>query len=258
VPELKVIRSRDNAQVKRWAKLARDGRYRRAEGRAIIEGPHLLAALLDRGLKPVEVLATEEALAKREIAALLTKGQILPVPLAASAFNAIADTETPQGLAAEIEIPQAKPTQGDCIFLEGVQDAGNVGAILRSAAAFGVSTVVLDRACADPWSPKVLRSAMGGHFVLSIRQVVELADEVEAFPGEVLCTAPAGGVQLRDSKLLYPVGWLFGSEGMGVSPALQAKAKGRVTIPLAPTSESLNVAAAAAICLYEAWRRRTP
>lgn len=137
------------------------------------------------------------------------------------------------------------------MFLEGVQDSGNVGAILRTAAAFGISAVVLDRACADPWSPKVLRAGMGGHFSLSIQQVPDLKAALERFKGQVVCTVATGGVSLKDANLSHPLGWIFGSEGKGVSEALQELASVRVTIPTATGTQSLNVAAAAAVCLYE-------
>ena len=247
-----LIRSKDNAQVKRWAKLARDGRYRRSEGRALIEGPHLLAALLEHGLKAQALIATEEAVDRKEISDLIRQSRLIPTLLTKSLFESIADAETPQGLAAEIEIPKPKATEGDHVFLEGVQDAGNVGAILRTAAAFGVSTVVLDRACADPWSPKVLRAAMGGHFALSIRQTSGLDAELEGFRGQVVCTVSTGGVPLKDARFSHPLGWIFGSEGKGASEAVQELSDVLVTISLAPGAESLNVAAAAAICLHRA------
>ena len=244
-----IIRSRDNARVKRWAKLARDGRLRRTERRVMIEGPHLLAAALAAGIKPVAVLATEAALAKPEIAALARE----PVVLSGVAFGAIADADTPPGIAAEIALPELR-RDGPSVFLEGVQDAGNVGGIIRSAAAFGAGEVVVDRHCADPWSPKVLRAGQGGHFALQITQVESLDPVLESFAGRVLCTVPSGGQPLREADLSAPLGWLFGAEGAGVSPELQARAAARITIPLAEGSESLHVAAAAAICLYAAFR----
>lgn len=248
------LRSRDNPQVKRWAKLARESRLRRAEGRALIEGPHLLDALLASGLAPVAVLATQAAMADAEIASLVRRSGLAPVMLSESAFKAISDTETPQGLAAEIAIPSVR-REGAWVFLEGVQDAGNVGAIVRSAAAFGAGAVIVDRACADPWSPKVLRAGMGGHFVLQVQQVDALAATLEGFPGRLICTVARGGTPLREADLSGRPGWIFGSEARGVSSAVAAMAHTRVTIPLASGSESLNVAAAAAVCLYEAFSR---
>src|SRR5262249_6640150 len=135
---LTTIRSRDNPQVKRWAKLAQDSRYRRSESRALIEGPHLVAAALQYGFKPRALIATEEALRKNEIRQLASA----PIIVSAKVFEVISDAETPQGVAAEIDIPPSVAKPGDHVFLEGVQDAGNVGAILRTAAAFGIATVV--------------------------------------------------------------------------------------------------------------------
>ncbi len=249
---MSVIGSRDNPRVKRWAKLARESRLRRAEGRALIEGPHLVQACLLRKLPLVAVMATEQAMADPEISALVVRSGKDPVLLSESAFKAIADTETPQGLAAEIPIPSIR-REGAWVFLEGVQDAGNVGTLVRSAAAFGAGAVILDRGCADPWSPKVLRAGMGGHFLLQVLQVDELASALESFPGRLICTVSRGGQPLRKADLSGKIGWVFGSEARGVSPQIAEKAALRVTIPV--EMESLNVAAAAAICLYEAFSR---
>lgn len=236
--------------MKRWARLTRDGRFRRREGRCLIEGPHLLGALLEGKLKPAGVLVTEEGLSDREIVNLVEKTGSSAVILSASVFRSIVDAENLPGIAAEIAIPEKAPdTKGDCVFLEGVQDAGNVGAIIRSAAAFGIQTLYLGKGNADAWSPKVLRAGMGGHFVLSIR-------ESENFHGKLICTAPRGGKPLKDADLSGPLCWVFGGEGKGVSRELQERAELRVTIPIAERTESLNVAAAAAICLYEAFSRR--
>ncbi len=141
------------------------------------------------------------------------------------------------------------------VFLEGIQDPGNVGAILRSAAAFGVQQVVLDPGCADPWSPRALRAGMGGHFALQIAETRDLAREIDAFKGTVACTVPRGGVALGDSPFERSWAWIFGAEGRGLSEETIRRADLRVTIPMAAGTESLNVAAAAAICLYEAFSR---
>jgi RNA methyltransferase, TrmH family len=251
---MSVLRSRDNPRVRRWAKLARDGSLRRKEGRAIIEGPHLVAEVLAAGLQPLAMLASESGLERDEIRELTKKFQ--PVVLGDSAFRSIADADNPPGVAAEIAIPEAKlQSSRHCVFLEGVQDPANVGAILRSAAAFGVGEVVLDRACADAWSPKALRAGMGGHFRLHIRSAERLEEALQHFDGKVVCAVARGGVQLREADLRGRLGWIFGGEGQGVSEAIARRANLQVTIQMAPDSESLNVAAAAAICLYQAFSR---
>ena len=247
------IRSRDNAQVKRWAKLARDSRLRRAERRLLIEGPHLVAAALDAGIAPIVLLATERALATAEIGALVRRSPVAPTVLSPTAFAAIADARTPQGIAAEIALPDMR-RDGARLFLERVQDAGNVGTIIRTAAAFGAGEVVLDRQCADPWSPKVLRAGQGGHFAVGVRQVDDLPAAIGTFGGRLLCTVAHGGRPIREVALGGPLGWAFGAEGAGLSAAVLALAAEKVTVPIARGAESLNVAATAAICLYEASR----
>jgi TrmH family RNA methyltransferase len=231
----------------------RDGRLRRAERRVVVEGPHLVAAALAAGLKPIAMLGTEAALAKPEVASLVRQSRLTPVVLSPAVFGAIADAETPPGIAAEIAIPELS-RDGSAVFLEGVQDAGNVGAIIRSAAAFGAGTLIVDRQCADPWSPKVLRAGMGGHFAIGILQVDDLGAAVAAFGGRTICTVVHGGRPLRDADLSGRIAWAFGAEGAGLSPGLLARAAERITIPMAG-GESLNVAAAAAICLYEGFSR---
>jgi TrmH family RNA methyltransferase len=155
-----VLSSKDNPKVRHWRKLAEDPRYRRAQGRALIEGPHLLQAALQHGRKPLNVLATETGVADPEIGKLLQHNAIRPVLVTETVLRSVADAESPQGVAAEIEIPAPGGKQPvPAVFLEGVQDPANVGAILRTAAAFGVRRVVLDQACADPWSPKEIGRA---------------------------------------------------------------------------------------------------
>ncbi len=247
-----MISSRDNARVKRWAKLARDSRLRREARRALVEGPHLVAEALQAGIEPVAILVSESGLAEDEIRKLTEKRE--HVLLSDAVFRAIADADTPPGIAAEIPLP-ALEAKGDCVFLEGVQDPSNVGAIIRSAAAFGAGAVVLDRACADAWSPKALRAGMGGHFKTGVRHVQGLEEELEKFPGTLLCTVAHGGRGLREARLEGRLGWIFGAEGRGLSEAILQRVSLKLTIPMGPANESLNVAAAAAICLYEAFSR---
>lgn len=236
-------------------KLATDAALRRSEKRMLVEGPHLVAEALAAGLEPLALIVSEQGLQHQEVRRLAAGRK--PVVLADRVFSAVAEAETPPGIAAEIAIPHgsadpAKPT----VFLEGVQDPGNVGGILRSAAAFGVGEVVLDRACADPWSPKVLRAGMGGHFRTAVRQASDLERELEAFAGTTVCAVASGGWPLVNAPLEGRLGWIFGSEGKGVSEPLARRAAKRVTIPMASGTQSINVAAAAAICLYEAFNRR--
>lgn len=237
--------------MRRWRALALDAGERRREQRAVIEGTHLIAACLDAGHALSALVLSETGARRKEIGALVKRVGLEPVVLADHVFSLVADTESPSGILAEIPIPErAQPGGGGTVFLEAVQDAGNVGAILRSAAAFGLGRAVLGRGCADAWSPKVLRAAMGAHFQMRIEADADLAGVLEAFKGTLACTVPRGGIALSRAKLERQMGWLFGAEGQGLSAGLIGKAALKVTIPMAAGTESLNVAAAAAICFY--------
>jgi TrmH family RNA methyltransferase len=137
------------------------------------------------------------------------------------------------------------------VVLDRVQDAGNVGSILRSAAALGVRQVLARKGTAALWSPKVLRAGMGAHFALNL---VEQLDEI-ALDVPLVATSSHGGEDLRRAALPSPCAWVFGHEGQGVDPALMARCALTVRIPQPGGEESLNVAAAAAICLYESVSR---
>ena len=255
---MKKLGSRENPEVRRWQKLVRDGRVRRREARAIIEGPHLVEAYRERHGAPIALLVSEHGLERDEIAGIVARSGIAPIILSDSLFRSIADTEMPAGIAAEIVIPDARTDLGDsptCLFLEGIQDMGNIGTILRSAAAFGVLDVVLAKGCADPWAPKALRAAMGAHFSLRILQTHDLAAAMERFAGQTVCTTPHSGTALDKLDLRGRIGWIFGAEGQGVSDAIAARAALSAMIPMESGAESLNVGAAVAICLYERLRQ---
>ena len=254
---MSVLRSRDNPRVRRWRTLAHDARARRAERRALIEGVHLIEAYLDSGARPEALLVSASGGTKEEIVGLARRAAMEPITLADALFRWVADTASPVGLAAEIALPPvaAVARAQQAVFLDGVQDAGNVGAILRSAAAFGVDTAVLGLGCADPWSPKVLRAAMGGHFALRIAEVPDLAAALSEFRGTLVCAATSRGMPPDTLDLRGSLGWILGAEGQGVSPAVAVRATARASVPLAAGVESLNVAAAAAILFYERARQ---
>lgn len=253
-----VIRSRENPRVKAWMKLADEPRERRRRGLALIEGIHLVETCLQQGRRPASLIVSESAAAKDEIARLVDQSGVTPAILSDAIFDRISDAETPSGIAAEIEIPQAPvdlAASAGCVFLEGLQDAGNVGTIVRSAAAFGIPDVIVGRGCADPWSPKALRAGMGGHFFVRIAPSASLAADVKRFGGAVICTAAHGGIPLDRVDLEGRVGWIFGSEAAGVSGSVASSATLTATIETPGSAESLNVAASAAICFYERQRQ---
>jgi len=252
------LSSRDNARARRWHALARDARLRAREGSALLEGAHLLDAYLQAGGRPLAVLVSESGESSGEIAGLVRRAGLAPVRVSDALLRWIADARAPAGLAAEIALPQPRAAIAaarHAVFLDAIQDAGNVGAILRSAAAFGADTAVLGPGCADAWSPKTLRAGMGGHFALRVLEVADLPAALREFPGRLVCAVAAGGEAPASLELGRTLGWILGAEGQGVSQAAAALAAARASIPLAPGAESLNVAAAAAVLLYERWRQ---
>ncbi len=255
---MSVITSRDNPRVRRWRALARDGRDRRKQGRAMIEGENLILAYLQSGRTVENLILSKTGSNRSDFIALAKQSGASPTVVADTVFRSIADANTPAGIAAEIAIPSAAQdlkTVPCCVFLEGVQDAGNVGAILRNAAAFDIRHVVLGKGCADAWSPKVLRAAAGAHFSMAVTEGADLAAAMDAFGGRIACTVPRGGIAVSRADLAGRVGWIFGAEGQGVSEALAARAALKVTVPMPGDAESLNVASAAVILFYEFSKR---
>jgi TrmH family RNA methyltransferase len=142
------------------------------------------------------------------------------------------------------------------LLLEDIQDPGNLGSILRSSAAAGCDAVFLSRGCADAWSPKVLRAGMGGHFVLSIKESADLLEVATQFTGKILAASLRADKSLYESNLRGKLAFVIGNEGAGLSQALLDAAQQHFIIPMPGKVESLNAAAAAAVCLFEAVRQR--
>jgi TrmH family RNA methyltransferase len=242
---MKVITSRDNALVKRLhAMAASTSQQRRAEF-VLAEGIHLASAFLDTGGVPHHCVVSESALDDAEAQAVLRRIDDQRVTMLPDAlFKQVSTVVTGVGLLLLLdrETPvMADVIEHDCIVLDGLQDAGNVGSILRSAAAAGIRDVFCVTGTAYVWSSKVLRSGMGAHWHL--RVPVALTD--------------SHGAQAIDTlDLSGPHAWVFGNEGAGVSQAWRDASHVRVTIPQPGGMESLNVAAAAAICLFEQGRQR--
>jgi len=256
---MKTIASRDNPTLKSLRALLTDTRKQRASGQAVLEGPHLLAAALDHEIRPDLVVVCEGARSNSEVTGLLARlGKVETLCVPDPLFRSLSELAAPVGILARIAVPPA-PTfmpDGDCLLLDAVQDAGNVGTLLRTAAAAGVRDVLLGPGCAGAWSPRVLRAAQGAHFGLCIREQADLAGFLKHYSGNPVATVARDGASLYALDLRQPVAWLFGNEGAGLAPELVALAKRRSTIPLAAGSESLNVAAAAAVCLFEMRRQR--
>lgn len=258
---MKRIVSRDNAHFRELKRLCQSGRERRKEGRIVLDGMHLVESYFERFGAPEHIVVSESGLARAEIAEFIEsrRGAAIIV-LADALFAELATVDTPSGILALAPLPRAEygPDQaGDAVLLDGVQDPGNLGSILRSAAAAGFRHALLSPDCAQAWSPKTLRAAMGAHFLLDIHENADLAGFLGSYRGLSLATALDAAEDLYALDLRDPVAWVFGSEGQGVRPEIAALAQRRVRIPMPGKSESLNVGAAAAVCLFECVRQRS-
>lgn len=243
------IHSRENPFVKDLRRLAQDTTVYRKQGRIWLEGDHLCRAALARGLYPSIAVYSESfwPLAQVEWAQEATKIIVLSEAL----FADISGLESPARMGFILDMPETlrlKPGVGT-VVLDRVQDAGNVGSILRSASAFGFRQVVAIKGSAALWSPKVLRAGMGAHFALDLIEGVG-EDDLNALHLPMLVTSSHAGEFLHRATLPWPCAWVLGHEGQGVSANLEAKAAMRIQIAQPGGEESLNVAAAAAICLH--------
>ena len=254
----KVITSRDNALFKRLKKISESARERRKLGQTLLDGTHLLQAYVEV-FGPPQLLVTAEGKQSPEVdAAVRDLAAVDAVALAPALFAELSPVATPTGILALVEMPHLAPPQ-PCRFgllLEDIQDPGNMGSLLRSAAAAGVEQVWLSAGCTDAWSPKALRGGQGAHFVLPMAERADLPAVAAAFPGQTLATC-LSGESIYHVDLSGPVAFIIGNEGAGLSQALLEAASRRVTIPMPGQVESLNAGAAAAICLFERVRQHT-
>ena len=258
---MKTISSRDNPLYKELKQLATSSQARRKAGRTLLDGVHLSQAWLDlRGL-PLQCIVSESALANPEVAGIVMRcenqhGHVTALPDAL--YNTVSQVEHGVGLMFMVETPVAALPAAlsvNAVLLDNVQDPGNVGSILRSAAAAGITQVFCSSGTAFCWSPKVLRAAMGAHFVLDIHENADLAALVKASRIAVLATSGYAEKRLYDADLRQPVAWVFGHEGQGVADDLLSLATQTVVIPHLGQVESLNVAACAAVCFFEQVRQ---
>lgn len=257
---MKAVSSRDNAAFKAMARLAASSSERRKQGLSLIEGAHLLDAFLAGGGRPEEILLTKAALESPEIPGLVERSRPARVTLLSdNLFGALSGVQAPSGLIACVRTPGARkvpPNAPLVLLLEGIQDPGNVGTLLRSAAASGAGHVVLSPHCAFAWSPKVMRSAMGAHFALNIVEGADLEAFVDAYRGTTVALTVDAEHSLYDLDLRDPVAFLIGNEGAGLSESLKARVAKRARIPMPGRMESLNAGIAGSLCLFEAVRQR--
>jgi len=250
------ITSKDNPVLQRLRKLSQDGGAYRKLGAVWLEGDHLARAALQRGHAIGLAVVTESAYGQGDLRALADAApKVLVVPDAL--FKSISGLESPAQIGFEVphDAGQALTPGLDSVVLDRLQDAGNVGTILRSAAAMGFRQVLALKGTAALWSPKVLRAGMGAHFGLRLIEGLAPAD-LDALQVPLVATSSYAEAQLHQLALPSPCAWVMGHEGQGVQAELMQRCELTVGIPQPGGEESLNVGSAAAICLYESARQR--
>lgn len=268
-----LISSKDNPLFKEIRLLQATGskgqKARLARGQALLEGIHLVQTWV--GDPALKILFTSEVGLQNEEISQAVYSHLESCPdtrvyqLDSSLWDLLSDLVNAPHIAGLLDLPKSclSPSQsiatlpGDVLILDRIQDAGNVGSILRTAAAAGFTQVIALSGCAHLWSSKVLRAGMGAHQLLDLYEGWSNQQVLSAVTAPLLAASADASNELYDMQqdLMHPVAWIMGSEGQGVSDDLMVQAKG-VSIPIDPRVESLNVSTAAALCLFETMRVR--
>ncbi len=244
------ISSRDNPLLVKLRRLAQDGAAYRKLGLVWLEGDHLCRAAVARGMPVQHALLSEAAWSSMPLRRLAGHAERIVV-LHDALWQGLSPLPSPGAIGfvlAVTELVEIEP-HAPSVVLDRLQDAGNAGSILRSAAAFGVRQVLAMKGTVALWSPKVLRAGMGAHFALRLVEGVDLSMLAE-LKVPLLATGSHAAKSLREAELPRPAAWVFGHEGQGIADAVLARCTMLLRIPQPGGEESLNVAAAAAVCLY--------
>ena len=256
----KHIISRDNPVFKQLKKFADNARERRSEGKTLLDGVHLIESYLDTFGEPDLIIIPEGKSSVEATGLIQNLADIPTIMLPTLMFAELTPVASATGILALVKIPQLPvPEQPSFVLmLEDIQDPGNIGSMLRTAAASGVDVVYLSTSCTDAWSPKALRGGQGAQFVLPIVERVDLIKALQEFDGNSYATAMQGE-SLYAQNLSGPSAFVIGNEGAGLRKQTIEAATKRITIPMANNGlgsvESLNAGAAAAVCLFERMRQ---
>ncbi len=256
---MKQIGSADNPRFKALHRLTQSSQERKKSGLSVLDGVHLVAAYREHVGLPEQVAVSRPGLTNPEVRALLGRmGRVETVLLGDALFKRLSSVVTPTGIMAVVRTPRPQPVPQEmdvCVMLEDLQDPGNLGSILRSCAASDVRHVLLSKDSVHAWSPRVLRAGMGAHFTLRIYEQVDLHAAARAFAGRLVATSQRASQSVFDTDLTGKLALVFGNEGGGITSGLVKAADAMVSIPMPGKAESLNVAAAAAVCLFERVRQ---
>ncbi|HEU0205052.1 MAG TPA: RNA methyltransferase [Burkholderiaceae bacterium] len=258
---MKSITSAANPHFRAWLQIAESPRATREQGRTLADGVHLAQAAL-AACYPIESALVRQGGRHAEIEACVAQAAARGATvyeLTPALFDRLSPVEHSAGLLLVLPIGRATPphqVNADALYLDGVQDPGNAGALIRVAAAAGVHSVLAAPTTVALWSPKVLRAAQGAHFRLAVHERIDAPALRSAITGPWIAATAHRAISLWEVDLpATPIGWAFGAEGRGIRPEVEALCTQRVQIPIDSAVESLNVAAAAAVCLFERRRR---
>ena len=251
------ISSRSNPLLARLRRLAGDGAAYRRLGTVLLEGEHLCEAWLARsGARVQHAIVDEAGWAEPRLRRLAgAADEVALVPAAVLAGLGTLDSPAPIAFLVPAPPPVAVAAGEPSLVLDRVQDPGNVGSVLRSAAAFGFTQAIALAGTAALWSPKVVRAGMGAHFGLRLVEAAD-PDVLAGLDVPLFGTSPHADRRLDDIALPWPCAWALGHEGQGIAAGIAARCQAVVAIAQPGGGESLNVAAAAAVCLYETARQR--
>lgn len=261
--QFRTIQSDANEKFKRWKKLTESARAIKKEGVALAEGAHLAITLFEKGIKPRALIFRASGVTDElsEIVQVWAAEKIPCYVLDNKLYDQISPVEHGAGMICEIRVPQfnlPQKAKTDVLYLDGVQDPGNVGTLIRTAVAAGISCIVASRGSASLWSAKALRAGMGAHFSAKLYENIDPVDLPDLFDATRLAADARGGEDLYQTSGWengHTV-WMMGAEGPGLSEVALSQAERRLYIPIIKDCESLNVGAAAAVCLFEQRRRR--
>lgn len=251
------ISSLANPTIKHAAALLTQHRIRKKSGQTVLEGVHLIEAAIKQNFTIKQIIIGQSALSHPEVTGLIE--QITqPIILATDAvYKQIRSLGTGVDIMAIVEIPT--PALGviasDCLILDGLQDLGNIGTLLRTASAVGISTIISTTGTAHLWSPKCLRAGMGAHFSLAIFEQVDYEAILQKVKIPLYATSSHTDKVIYQHNLTQPIAWVLGHEGQGVSEIFLRTATA-IALPQPNGQESLNVGVAGSVCFYEMLRQR--
>jgi RNA methyltransferase, TrmH family len=252
----KHITSRDNVIFKQLKKLADNKRERSKEGKTLLDGVHLIAGYLQAFGEPDMLIVPEGQSAQEATDLIQQLADVNTIMLPTLLFAELTPVVNSTGILALVTTPKVPlpETVSFALMLEDIQDPGNLGSMLRSALGAGVHAVYLSKGCTDAWSPKCLRGGQSAQFYLPIVEGVEMKKALIDFSGNTYATTLAGN-SLYQQDLTLPTAFVIGNEGAGLSRDVLNTATHQISIPMHAKLESLNAAAAAAICLFERKRQ---